>query len=83
MNTRFFFAVVVLPQERSGLEAQHKNKINAEINRYQAMVQEKEELNKKWDEEVQTIFFFSYGFSRVAAFVVVVFMMLWHELAST
>lgn len=38
-------------QERSALEAQHKSKINAEINRYQAMVQEKEELNRKWDEE--------------------------------
>ena len=39
-------------QERTGLEAQHRNKINAEINRYQAMVQEKEELSRKWDEEV-------------------------------
>lgn len=43
---------VVITQERTGLEAQHTNKINAEINRYQAMVQEKEELSKKWDEEV-------------------------------
>lgn len=34
------------------MEAQHRNKINAEINRYQAMVQEKEDLSKKWDEEV-------------------------------
>lgn len=39
-------------QERTGLEAQHASKINAEINRYQAMVQEKEELSRKWDEEV-------------------------------
>lgn len=42
----------VIRQERTGLEAQHRNKINAEINRYQAMVQEKEELSRKWDEEV-------------------------------
>lgn len=40
-------------KERTALEAQHRNKINAEINRYQAMVQEKEELNRKWDEEVR------------------------------
>lgn len=39
-------------QEKTGLEAQHRNKINAEINRYQAMVQEKEELSRKWDEQV-------------------------------
>lgn len=55
MKIHSFFIAVVLPQERSGLETQHKNKINAEINRYQAMVQEKEELNKKWDEEVRSL----------------------------
>ncbi|CAM9100917.1 unnamed protein product [Ectocarpus sp. 6 AP-2014] len=42
-------------EERTGLEAQHRNKINAEINRYQAMVQEKEELSRKWDEENQSL----------------------------
>ncbi|CAM9162267.1 unnamed protein product [Pylaiella littoralis] len=42
-------------EERTGLEAQHRNKINAEISRYQAMVQEKEELSKKWDEENQSL----------------------------
>ncbi|CAB1110483.1 unnamed protein product [Ectocarpus sp. CCAP 1310/34] len=42
-------------EERTGLEAQHRNKINAEINRYQAMVQEKEELSRKWDDENQSL----------------------------
>lgn len=44
------------------MEAQHRNKINAEINRYQAMVQEKEELSRKWDEEVCLC---SYGGAKV------------------
>lgn len=44
-----------LLQERSALEAQHKNKINAEMNRYQAMLQEKDDLSKKWDEEARTL----------------------------
>ena len=56
-------------QERTGLEAQHRNKINAEINRYQAMVQEKEELSRKWDEEVRelihTFLFQGVGGARV------------------
>ncbi|CAM9245094.1 unnamed protein product [Scytosiphon promiscuus] len=42
-------------EEKTGLEAQHRNKINAEINRYQAMVQEKEELSRKWDEQNQSL----------------------------
>lgn len=47
-----FIACNNVHQEKTGLEAQHRNKINAEINRYQAMVQEKEELSRKWDEQV-------------------------------
>lgn len=53
-------------QERSALETQHKNKINLEINRYQAMVQEKEQLSRKWDEEARNTVL--YNFSMGGAF---------------
>lgn len=45
---------IVAPlQARSALETQHKNKISVEVNRYQAMVQENEILQRQWDEEVR------------------------------
>lgn len=46
----------MLFQERRALEMQHKNKISCELSRYEKMVQEKEELNRKWNEEARYFF---------------------------
>ena len=32
---------------------QHKKKISLEANRYQAMVQERDDFSKKWDEQAR------------------------------
>jgi hypothetical protein len=37
------------------MEAQHKHKIGTEMSRYQALLQEKGDLNRQWDEDNQAL----------------------------
>jgi hypothetical protein len=37
------------------MESQHKHKIGTEMSRYQALLQEKGDLNRQWDEDNQAL----------------------------